>query len=159
MAILAAAALSASCTLYADDASKNAKIEELFRVMRVDQLQTQMMDQMRTVMSNMFDQAGVPADLKASRKELEDEVFAVIRRRVSWERLKNDYVKIYADSLTEPEVDSILAFYKTPGGIALLEKLPVITKKSMELGQAQMKDALPEIQQAVEKFMERHKAK
>jgi len=155
----AVASLSISGPLYADEASKNAKIEEMFRITRVDQLQSQMMDQLKGVLTNMFDQAGVPPEIKAARKELEDEVFVIIKKRVSFERLKGDFVKIYADTLTEPEIDSILAFYKTPGGQALLEKLPAITKRSMEIGQAQMKDALPEIQQTVEKFMERHKAK
>jgi len=159
MLFVAVAVLSISGSLCADEASKNAKIEEMFRVTRVDQLQTQMMDQLKGVLTNMFDQAGVPPEIKAARKELEDEVFVIIKRRVSFERLRGDFVKIYADALTEPEIDSILAFYKTAGGQALLEKLPVITKRSMEIGQAQMKDALPEIQQTVEKFMERHKAK
>jgi hypothetical protein len=159
MRTLLAGIAFAAGLLHADEASKVAKIEEMFRITRVDQLQSQMMDQLKSVLGNMFDQAGVPAEVKASRKELDDEVFAIVKRRVSFEKLKGEFVRIYAENLTEEEIDSIIAFYKTPGGAALLEKLPNITKRSMELGQAQMKDALPEIQQAVEKFMERHKPK
>ena len=73
--------------------------------------------------------------------------------------MKADYIRVYSETLSEPEIDSILAFYKTTGGQALLEKLPVLTKKGMEIGQAQMKDVGPEIQQAVENFVERHKPK
>ena len=108
---------------------------------------------------NMFDQPSVPAEVKGSRKELEDEVWAIIKKRVAFEKMKGDFVRIYSENLTEPELDSIIAFYKTPGGMAMLEKLPILMKKGMEIGQAQMKDVGPEIQQAVEKFMERHKAK
>jgi len=156
---LAAAALAAPAALYADEASKTAKIEEMFRITKVDRLQDQVMDQMRSALGNLFDQPGVPADAKAARKELEDEVWVIIKKRVSFENMKGDFVRIYSENLTEPELDSILAFYKTPGGIALLEKMPVLLKKGMEIGQAQMKDLGPEIQQAVEKFVERHKGK
>ena len=56
-------------------------------------------------------------------------------------------------------MDPILNFYKTPGGQAMLEKFPILTKKGLEIGLAQMKDVGPEIQAAVEKFVERHKPK
>ena len=158
-AALAAAALVAPGTVYADEASKTAKIEEMFRITKVDRLQEQVMDQLKGALGNLFDQPGVPAEAKAARKELEDEVWAIIQRRVSFEKMKVDFVRIYGETLTEPELDSILAFYKTPGGIALLEKMPVLLKKGLEIGQTQMKDVGPEIQQAVEKFVERHKPK
>jgi hypothetical protein len=153
------ALLTMPAALRADDASKDAKIEEMFRITKVDQMQNQMMEQMKGVLGNIFDQPGTPAEVKDARKELEDEVFAIIKKRVSWEKMKPEFVKVYADTLTEPELDSILAFYRTPGGMALLEKMPTLLKKGMEIGQAQMKDVIPEIQQTVEKFIERHKTK
>jgi hypothetical protein len=122
-------------------------------------MQDQIMEQMRGVLGNLFDQPGTPADVRNSRKELEDEVFAIIRKRISWEKMKPDFVKAYSETLTESELDAILAFYKTPAGTALLEKMPVLLKRGVEIGQAQMKDVLPEVQHAVEKFVERHKAK
>lgn len=157
--VLAAALALAALTANADDATKTAKIEELFRITKVDRLQDQVMDQLRSVLGNMFDQPGVPAEVKSSRKELEDEVWNIIKKRVSFEKMKGDFVKVYNENLTEVELDSILAFYKTPGGVALLEKMPMLMKKGMDIGQAQMKDVGPEIQQAVEKFIERHKPK
>ena len=143
----------------ADNTTKSAKIEEMFRITKIDRIQEQVMDQLRGVLGNMFDQPGVPAEVKDSRKELEDEVWGIIRKRISFEKMKGDYVRIYNENLSEAEVDSILAFYKTPGGQAMLEKLPVLMKRGMEIGQAQMKDVGPEIQTAVEKFVERHKTK
>ena len=157
--VLALAALAASPAVYADEASKEAKIEEMFRITKIDRLQDQVMDQLRGALGNMLEQPSVPAEVKANRKELEDEVWAIIRKHVSFEKIKADYVRIYSETLTEDEIDSILAFYKTPGGRAMLEKLPILTKKGMEIGTSQMKDVGPEIQQAIEKFAERHKAK
>ena len=155
--LFALAALTVAA--YADEGSKASKIEEMFRITKVDRVQEQVMDQLRGAFGNMFEQPGVPAEAKESRKELEDEVWGIIKKRISFAKMKGDYVRIYAENLTEEEVDSILAFYKTPGGLAMLEKLPILMKRGMEIGQAQMKDVGPEIQQAVEKFVERHKGK
>ena len=157
--LLLLAAVVTCQAAHADEASKNAKIEEMFRITKIDRIQEQVMDQLKGALSNMFDQPNVPPEVKANRKELEDEVWNIIKKRVSFEKMKVDYVRIYSENLTEAEVDSILAFYKTPGGQAMLEKLPLLTKKGMEIGQAQMKDVGPEIQQAIEKFAERHKTK
>lgn len=145
--------------VFADEVSKTAKIEEMFRVTKIDRLQDQMMEQVRGALGQMFDNPNVSAEVKASRKELEDEVWAIIKKRISFDKIKADFVRIYSETFTEEEVDSIVTFYKTPGGQAMLEKFPVLTRKGMEIGIAQMKDAGPEIQATVEKFVERHKPK
>ena len=158
--ILLATFFAIGTIAHADEASKNAKIEEMFRIVKIDQMQQQMMDNMKGTLRNMFEQPGVPPEVKASRKELEDEVFAFIEKKVSWQVMKVPFLKIYAETMTEDEIDSIVAFYKTPAGKALLEKMPVLMKRGMEeVVQPQMKTLLPEMQQMIEKFTERHKTK
>ena len=157
--IIALAATLLTLPVFADDAAKNAKIEEMFRITKLDKLQDQMMEQVKGALSNLFEQPGVPAEAKAARKELDDQVWSIISKRVSWDKMKGEYLKIYSENMTEQELDSIIAFYKTPGGVALLEKMPLLMRKGMEIGQAQMKDVGPEIQAAVEKFVQSHKGK
>jgi hypothetical protein len=42
---------------------------------------------------------------------------------------------VYMESFTEAELDEILAFYATPVGQKMTAELPVITEKSMQIGQ------------------------
>ncbi len=42
---------------------------------------------------------------------------------------------VYMESFTEAELDGILAFYATPVGQKMTAELPVITEKSMQIGQ------------------------
>lgn len=156
---LAVAAMGSSA-VYADEASKTAKIEEMFKLLRVDQLQTQMREQMKGAIANMFAQPGMPAEAKAAQKELEDEVFGLIAKKASWAQMKPAFVKIYSETLSEDELDGILTFYKSPSGQAILEKMPQLTKRGMEeVAQPLMKNLMPEMQELIEKFVERHKTK
>ena len=56
------------------------------------------------------------------------------------------FVKAYADTFTDSEIDAIVAFYKTPAGKAMIEKQPALTAKIMQTIQAQMADLMPQIE-------------
>lgn len=45
-------------------------------------------------------------------------------------------VPVYAKHFTESEIKELIAFYKTPIGKKLVEKLPVITQESYGIGEA-----------------------
>ncbi len=72
-----------------------------------------------------------------------------MRTRMSWETMRPQYVKLYSDTFSESEIDGMLTFYESPVGKALFEKMPLLMRKSMVLGAAQMQDLLPSIQEAV----------
>jgi hypothetical protein len=42
------------------------------------------------------------------------------------------YLRIYQKSLTQQEVDGMIAFYKTPAGKAVMDKMPIILQNSIE---------------------------
>ncbi|HXE12937.1 MAG TPA: DUF2059 domain-containing protein [Bryobacteraceae bacterium] len=52
-----------------------------------------------------------------------------------------------------PSLNDIVAFYKTPSGQSLLEKMPELIAKSSQIGQAQMRGATAEIQGMTAAFM------
>jgi len=53
---------------------------------------------------------------------------------MSWDSLKDDIVKIYTDAFTEDELKQVTAFYKTPVGKKMIEKMPELMGKGMQLG-------------------------
>ena len=63
-------------------------------------------------------QADFKAEVKESMKDLFDQLAVV-----------------YMESFTEAELDGILEFYATPVGQKMTSELPVITEKSMQIGQ------------------------
>lgn len=60
----------------------------------------------------------------------------------TWERLKPEYVRIYADLFTTEELRQMIAFYQTPTGQKLVQLRPEITERSMQLAQRMMPQML-----------------
>ena len=136
---------------WADEATKTAKVEQLLSAMNVEQQQKEMMDQMTQMVIDQFkDQMSKQGNLSpAEMARLEDrqkKLFALIADKTSWQKMKPVFVKAYADTFTEPEIDGIVAFYKTPAGKAMIEKQPMLNTKIMQTVQAQMADLMPEIE-------------
>ncbi|HTU16556.1 MAG TPA: DUF2059 domain-containing protein [Gemmataceae bacterium] len=57
-----------------------------------------------------------------------------LSKHLSYAALKDDLIQIYVDEFTEPELQQITAFYKTPAGKKLADKGPALMGKGMKLG-------------------------
>lgn len=134
----------------ADEATKVAKVEELFKAMNVAEQQKQMMAQMSKMVINQVKDAltsqGTSAEAIAKAQEKQKRIFALIEQKTSWENMKPVFLKAYTDTFTEPEIDGILAFYKTPSGRAMVEKQPALNGKIMTNVQGLMADLMPQME-------------
>ena len=135
----------------ADEATKVAKVEELLTVMNVAEQQKLMMAQMSKMVMNQVKDSmasqGTSAEAIAKAQERQKRVFALIEQTTSWENMKPVFLKAYADIFTEPEIDGILAFYKTPSGRAMIEKQPALNAKIMTSVQGLMADLMPKMEE------------
>jgi len=151
MKVVLALVLIVAPLAYADEATKIAKVESLLSLMNVEHQQKQIMDQMTQMVMSQFKEqmAKEPHTSAAEMAKAEDrqkKLIALIADQTSWIKMKPVFVKAYADTFTESEIDAISAFYRTPAGQAMIEKLPVIVGKVMQAAQAQMADLMPQIE-------------
>jgi len=144
--------LAAVCSLlltplaFADQASKDAKIDQLFQAMNIEAQQKQMLAQMQQmVTSQVKSQLPSEAD-KAKAEDLQKKMFALIEQETSWQKLKPVMVKAYGDTYTEPEIEGMLAFFKSPGGKAMIDKQPALMTKIMTGMQSQMSNIMSEVE-------------
>jgi hypothetical protein len=83
-------------------------------------------------------------------QKFSQEMMDTIYKVLDWDNLKKDYVKIYADTFTEDELQGIINFYKSPAGKKFVEKTPELMQKAMEISQRQMGELMPKIQTMVQ---------
>lgn len=67
----------------------------------------------------------------------------LIREQFSWEKLKPYYADLYRETFQQEEIDGMLAFYASPAGRAMTERMPILIGKSMEIAQSIVNSASP----------------
>jgi hypothetical protein len=144
--------------IFADDATKAAKVEEFLKLAKIDDTQRQTVAQIRAqmqlgILQQLFGSKPLPTDKKKELDEFRTNLGNVISDALSWEKLKPDFVKIYMEAFSEPEIDGMLAFYKSPVGQAMVAKTPALTTKGSELSQQKLVGAEPAIDKVVRDLM------
>jgi hypothetical protein len=76
-----------------------------------------------------------------------------MKQELSWQKLKPLYVQIYRESFEQEEVDGLVAFYASPAGKAMLDKMPTVMQKSMAITQPLMQSLIPKMKSAMEEAM------
>ncbi len=141
---------------HADEASKRVKVQELFTLLHVDQISTQIMAnlnrQMQSLSARQFG-ATPTAEQQKQFGEFQTRVDGLVQQTVGWKVVEPDFLKLYSDTYTEPEVDSFLSFYKSPAGQTMLNKSPEVASKSLTLTQQRMSTIEPQLRQIVADFV------
>jgi hypothetical protein len=155
--------LGASILSHADDASKLAKVHELFQVMKMEQLSSQIMKQvMGQVNSGMMQQLTGPqlnADQQKRMTDFTEKAQNIITSSMGWDQLEPEYAKLYVAAYSEQQLDDILTFYHSPTGQAMIEKNPGLIEQSSTIAQQHMAAAMPQLQQLMKDFMAQADAK
>jgi uncharacterized protein len=151
------------------DPSKAAVIEQTLALNHSDQIPKQFLDQYRAAFKQAMEQSLVQTlrqqgitdagPFNPDVQKFENRVFDLLGERFTWERLKPEFVSLYDETFTLEDVQGILAFYKSPPGQVFLGKMPAIVTGSAQIGQAQIREVVPEVQKMTNEFTEDLKKK
>jgi uncharacterized protein len=113
------------------DPAKMAAIQEFLKLTSAEQMMLQMLAQFEGAFSQGIKQSTSAIPQAANHPELQTDVdsfqkqlFAIIRERLSFERLQPALVKLYDETFSLEELSSINAFYRSSAGQAYLAKIP-----------------------------------
>lgn len=113
-----------------------SSIEQSFA--KVKQMLPQQMKSMQQAMGT----TNVPESVSAQTAK----IFDMVAEELSWNKMKADYVALYAETLSEQELRDLIAFYKTPTGQSFVKKQPELMQRAMEINQKLMIKIMPRIQ-------------
>ena len=139
--------------LRAGEATKSAKAEELLQLTQGDQMMKMMEPMMKGMVTQM--DKDMSAEQRTKLGEMQGKMMALVAVRLN--QAKPALVKVYTDTYTEEELDGILAFYKSPVGKALLQKMPEVMQRSMPVMMQMMGDLQPELKTMMEGIKEKSK--
>jgi hypothetical protein len=133
----------------AQDKTARPDIDELLTLTRVQKMSEGAIEQMKNMMAGVAKQTNVSPDVAEKTKGMQDKMFALIESELSWDKMKVEYTRVYAEVFTPEEVKGLIAFYKTPAGQAFLDKQPLLMQKTMEMTQKRMMEMTPKIQEMI----------
>ena len=145
---------------HADDASKRTKVQELFVVMKVDNITTQIVNSIMQQTQALEQRQFGPNPTPEQQKQYEDfrgKIQTLVTDNVGWKVMQPEFVTLYSNTYTEPEIDGILTFYKSPTGQAMLNKAPELAQKSTGLAQQHMQSIQPQLRELVQNFVNQTK--
>ena len=154
--------LTCTAVSAADTTPSESSILELLTVMDARKAVEAMKGQVNGLMQSTMREALkgqeiTPAERQVIQKSMA-EMQASMSEVLSWGKLEPIYLRIYQRSLTQEEVNGMIAFYKTPVGAAMINKMPVILQNTMQEVQAMMGPMMQRMQQAQERLLAELKA-
>ncbi|MEY2485921.1 MAG: uncharacterized protein QOH39_1569 [Verrucomicrobiota bacterium] len=130
----------------AGEASVKQLLEATHARQLIDSMLTQMDGMMKNVMQQVTQGQPVPPQVQKIYDQSRAEVLSAMNDQFSWDKMEPLYVRIYQKSFTQAELDGILAFYKTPAGQAVINKMPVVMQNTMQEVQQMMGPMMQRIQ-------------
>ncbi len=106
----------------------------------------------------VIDQAIKGRDLTEQQKKnldgLGDKFSAAVQQDMSYDKMSPLYMKIYRENFTQEEVDGLVAFFKTPAGVAYLKKMPQVMQKTSEASRNVMVPLMQKLQADISGVLE-----
>jgi hypothetical protein len=133
-----------------------ATIKEVLTASHAQKLVEGMTAQFDAMMDDVMQQSLQGRTPNAKQQQaitnMKTKMSALMKDSMTWAKFEPMYIRLYQQTFTEEEVVGMLAFYKTPAGQALIEKLPTLTQNLMREMPAMMADVTPRLRQIQAEF-------
>lgn len=159
--ILVAFALGMLTAVSFAQTPSTASIDELLRVTKADQIADAVMAPMEQVMRQSVTASlqgkQVSAQERESIEKFIPKALEVARNELAFANLRPMYTQIYQESFTQEEIDGLIAFYKSPAGLAFTNKMPLVMQKTMLIMQTKMQPMMQRMQAAMKQAIDEAK--
>lgn len=143
--ICAALLFCIATPILADANSHAAEARRFLELTRVDRLTVPAYAQVRQMFAQRFAQAGGSEAQKTVLERYQAKANAALDKAVNWDKLGPELVPMYTDAFTEAELKQLVAFYQTPLGRKLLERMPQLMAMSAQHTQERLRTVAPEV--------------
>jgi len=157
MAWLATGALSAADAQTATDPQTTAA-EELLQLSGAEKSLEQVSKQMKQMFATQFAAMNVPPERRAITEKYFGQLADLVAKEMSWQSVRGEFISLYTSIYMEEEIRELIKFYKSPIGQRFVEKMPLLTERTMQISQTHMKNLIPEIQRLSQQLAEEIKA-
>jgi hypothetical protein len=151
----------------APTAATLADAEEVFRVMRFDEMMGKLLDSQKKAIAPMLQQQQAAIAARMNLTPEEKDAFLALQKKglddmmasAMGPEMRADMAKAYSEVFSKEELSGLTAFYSTPTGQALIDKTPEVSAKMQTLMMPRIQQGALQLQQATRDFAVDIKAK
>ena len=153
LALLLFASFAVSPAHAAETPVDDARLERLLEVTRSRAMLDGMLPQIEASQRQMVAQMLAGQELDDDQRARLDAILArssaAMRQALTWEKLEPVYFDIYRRTFSAEDIDAIIAFYETPAGQRMLDRMPTLMQHTMEAMQGLMVPMLEQMQRDI----------
>ena len=112
----------------------------------LDTITAQMDQLMEQMLQQVIQSQPVSPDVKKQIEAGRAEARSMVKELLTWSKLEPMYLRVYQKSLTQKEVNDLIAMYKTPGAQVLMNKMPTLMQNTMSEMQPLMQPVIEKMQ-------------
>ena len=131
---------------------------ELMNVSGTQQIMSQMQLQIESMFLNISSDSQYNEKQRAIVDSYRKQVGELLKQEMIWSRIENDIIDIYMKSFSEQELQEMIAFYKTPLGQKMIDKMPEVMLRSAEISRHQMRTVIPKVKESGQAMSEELRA-
>jgi hypothetical protein len=146
------------CPAVAQHDQQRQLAEEILTLTHVAERTQKMFDNLKQMQIAQIDGMKLPPEAHDLAITYREKLGEILAQEMSWTKVKDEYVKVYADTFSAEELRGIVTFYKTPTGEALLAKTPKLLEQSMQVAQRHLQNVAPKIQELRKQMIEEAEA-
>ena len=144
----------AGCAMAAHAEASTASIVRLLQVSGTSQMMDNMKPHLEKMMRESFKDLVEDKSLSPKQQRVMDawpaKFAKLMGEEMSWPQMEPDVVRIYQESFDQAEIDGLIAFYESPTGKSMVQKMPLVMAKSAEMSQRQMQRLMPKMKALME---------
>jgi hypothetical protein len=99
---------------------------------------------MQVAMTKRFVKNAKDQDLAIKNQR---KIMDLMQKELSWEKLRPEFEKLYAETYSAEELDGLIKFYQSPIGQKFIQKQPEMQRKSMLMMQRLLMQIMPKVQE------------
>lgn len=124
-----------STQLVAKDSENKTKISEnVRRFAEAMDLQTQVEASVKGYLNQFGEMTGIS---RPNARRLAD--------KLAWKHLEEDFLRIFAETFTDAELEQLIAFMNSPVGKKYIKNVPVIQEKSLQIVKRRFDQAIQDL--------------
>jgi hypothetical protein len=148
-------AVMISAMAFANDAPPtDESIDEMMRLTHAEENFGALKPQIETAMRKTLDEAVSGRQLnqaqQAAYERGRERMLAVMSAKYTWSAMRDLQLRVYQAAFTQDELNGVIAFYRTPAGIAWVNKMPLLQQHLIQETQSWMRPLIGEFRAIAE---------